>query len=248
MSYDLESTGNRVCKSPPFPGKDEIFAIGSSVIAVPLDGAPIHVVESRRWVLNINDKASHPWPTLWKIRGYEWNCWDEFWSKNQAVLNRLMRETEALDLYDSTKEMVDSFARYVADMEDRFISDNKFIRISDTIGFDITNLDTLLESHGYPALFLERKAGWPITASFLMDMRRAALGIDIALPLTDAQKAAKEEHDALALPPGVVYDHDPANDSLCIAYKWVHYWKMVTGRKQDEESHHNDKRVRLSDD
>lgn len=231
QSFDIETTGARLHGA----GKDKVFAIGSALLCVPLNGASnLRVVERRRWVLEeINPGAVQPWDAVWKDHGFEQNCWKFFWSKHAGVLNSLMTDTPAADRFQTTKSMIDSFAAYVANTE-RECSEkenNKLIRVYDTVGFDVTNLDVLLESHGYHALFLNRPPNdWPCSVSYLGDIYRAALSIDIAVGPTPAQTKERNRNDALALPKGLSHTHDPADDALSIAYKWVHYWKMMTGR------------------
>lgn len=220
QSFDIETTGARLHGD----GKDVVFAIGSAVLSVNRQTRAVAVVERRRWVLVIND--GQPWADVWRTRGFELQCWEQFWSKHTTVLDALMTQTPQADRFTTMKAMVDSFAAYVDETESKY---NEPMHVFDTMGFDVTNLDVLLESHGYPALFLCRPPkSWPADASYLDDVRNAALGVSPLWGATTAQKEARKNHDQAAIPTTLTHDHDPANDALCIAYKWVHYALMLS--------------------
>ena len=217
QSFDIESTGSDMPG-----GKDALFAIGAAVLSIDTDSGAIERVDSRRWVLSLAppDSSADTWAALWRSHGYDMRCFEEFWSKHLGVLNAMMAMTA--DLFSSSKAMADSFAAYIAESEAKF---QPQIRVYDTIGFDVTNLEALLVEHGHRSLFLTTQ-GRPCSPSYLGDIMRSALGISPlhrALGLNDAQKEAIARHNAAAVPAGLAHTHDPADDALCIAYKWAHY-------------------------
>lgn len=218
QAWDIEGTGARLF------GKDVVFAIGTTTLRIDKATGMAEMVEQERWVLDVNPEAKTPWDELWKTQGWEWRCFEEFWSKHTLVLDALMTKTPAIQRFKDQGAMAASVAKYLEDTETRYGDD--ILRIYDTVGYDVTEIGNLLERHGHTSIFLVRK-GWPAEVSYLGDVRRAALGVNLLFGSTPEQKKARQEHDKQALPAGLEHTHDPADDAASIAFKWVHYWRML---------------------
>lgn len=226
QSWDIETTGSRLPG-----GGDVMFAVGSAMLCVDLDTGAVERVASRRWVLQIAAAGLSPGAlrALWEDRGYDLKCFDEFWSKNLLVFDKMMMMST--DMYSTRKAMADSIAAYIAQMEAVY---PHFVRIYDTVGFDVTNIEALLVENGHRSLFLSAQ-GRPCYRSYLGDMTRAALRIsplERILGISATQRAAIDAHNKQALPEGLAHTHDPADDALCIAYKWTHYALLEHRRAQ----------------
>jgi hypothetical protein len=221
QSWDIETTGHR--------DRDPVFAVGSATLEINLDTGAVREVESRRWVLIIGEPASaDTWAERWRERGYEQACWDEFWSKHVDMLNSLMRMTE--HMFASEKEMAESIAGHLAGTETRCPN---LTRVYDTLGFDVSSLAALLTRHGHVPMYLSQHTLRPHKASYLTDVTRAALHFDpFVRTYTDEQRAEVVRHNAAALPAGLAHTHDPADDARCIAYKWVHFAKLLRAQQQ----------------
>ena len=234
QSLDIETTGARLHRNATTKG-DVVFAIGSAVLRVPTtddDGSRAQVVESRRWVLNIKPIGGASWADAWKQNGWEQTCWDQFWSKHEAVLDALMTTTATQDVYSTEADMAASLNAYLQETETKYRS-LRLVRVYDTVGFDVSNLDALLERNGHHAVFLWRPPqDWPCNASYLGDVRNHALGVNPLIGATMEQKQMRQREDARALPSDVVHNHDPAQDALAIAHKWVHYARMASKKPQ----------------
>lgn len=221
QAWDIETTGQRLQAS------DVMFAIGTTTLHVKMNEQGQWMsttpVESQRWVLNVNPGAHQDWGQLWKMRKWEQKCWDEFWSKHVPVLNSLMTNVPGYSLYNTEKEMTDSVAKHIRQTEEKY--GDSLVRVYDTIGFDVTEIGNALERAGHPSIFLVRK-GWPCQTSYLGDIRNAALGQNPLLKASKEQKEARTANDKAAVPDGLSHNHDPTMDAACIAWKWVHYWKM----------------------
>ena len=232
QSFDIETTGARLGRGGTHDGRDVVFAIGSAVLRMPTDGAsPPMVVESRRWVLNIKPVDGQSWADAWAQNGWEQSCSDQFWSKHVAVLDALMTTTSHGDMYATEADMAASLNLYLDETESKYRS-ARLMRVYDTVGFDVSNLDAMLERHGHRAVFLWRPPqDYPCNTSYLGDVRNHALGVNPLIGATAEQKKMREREDFIALPTEVVHTHDPAQDALAIVYKWVHYARMAA-RKQ----------------
>lgn len=218
QSWDIETTGHRLpC------GSDRVFAVGSATLEVDLTTRAVKEVEACRWVVRLGAPASiEEWTRLWSQMGWDMACWEEFWSKHVDTLNKMM--AMPIWTYDSEEEMTTWIAAYLAETEIKYPN---LIRVYDTVGFDVTNLDALLSRYNFAPIFLVRQL-WPCNPSYLGDVTRAALNWSPFIrKLTDAQKAKREHHNNLAVPAGLSHTHDPADDARCIAYKWVHYAMML---------------------
>jgi hypothetical protein len=226
QAWDIETTGSRLPG-----GGDEMFAVGSAMLRVNLDTGAVERVASRRWVLQIAAAGLSPGAlrALWEDRGYDLKCFDEFWSKNLPVFNAMMMMTA--DMYPTRQAMADSIAAYIGQME---AAHPHYVRVYDTVGFDVTNIEALLVAYGHRSLFLSAQ-GWPCYPGYLGDVTRAALRIsplERILGISAAQRAAIDAHNKQALPEGLAHTHDPADDALCIAYKWTHYALLEHRRAQ----------------
>ena len=230
QSFDIETTGARLGRGGTHDGRDVVFAIGSAVLRVATDGAsPPTVVESRRWVLKIG-RDGQSWADAWKLHGWEQSCWDQFWHKHAPVLDALMT-TPPADMYATEADMAASLNRYLEETESKYRMP-RLTRVYDTVGFDVSNLDAMLERHGHRAVFLWRPPqDWPCNTSYLGDVRDHALGVNPLTGATDDQKQMRKLEDARALPADVVHTHDPAQDALSIVYKWVHYARMAAHKQ-----------------
>lgn len=221
QAWDIETTGQRL------QANDIMFAIGTSTLEIIMteQGRWISTaqVETQRWVRNINPGAKQDWGQLWKENNWEQNCWDEFWSKHVIILNSLMSNVPGCDLYDTEQEMMDSVAKHISLTEEKYGDD--LVRVYDTIGFDVTEISNALERSGYPSIFMSAK-GFPCQTSYLEDIRNSALGQNPLFVKTKEQKETRIINDKEAIPNGLSHNHDPAMDAACIAWKWVHYWKM----------------------
>lgn len=221
--FDIETTGAKLSKAPPCIGADCVFAIGSAVLQINIKTCKVTVLERRRWVLEINPRAQSGWADLWKTKGYEMVCWNEFWHKHDLVLTRMMTETAPEDLFSDEGKMIASFAKYLQDTEDTYRKKG-LTRVYDTVGFDVSNLDDLLQRHGHTAIFLWRPPQcWPCNVSYLKMMRNHAFGISPFRAPTPEQEQAIDNGLRSFVPVSVVHDHDPANDALSIGYKWTFF-------------------------
>ena len=219
QAWDIGTTGQRL------QDKDVMFAIGTKTLCVELDSAGKWIsttpVESERWVLDINPNWSD-WAFLWNERGWEMNCWTEFWSKHVETLDKMMKIHDHLK-FKTEKDMMNSVAFHLRLTEEKY-GDN-LIRVYDTIGFEVTEIGNALERAGHPSIFLVCQ-NRPCKTSYLGDIRQAALGQNPLLKVNKEQKEARLANDKEAVPEGLNHNHDPAMDASCIAWKWVHYWKM----------------------
>ena len=217
QSFDIESTGHR---TPG--GHDRVFAVGSATLEVNCATGVVKEVEARRWVVRLAPVApADVWAARWSDFG-EMLCWEEFWCKHVDTLNKMMGMDEFM--FDTEAEMMASINQHLVDTEAKY---PRLIRVYDTIGFDVSSLDYMLIRCGFTPIFLCRTLR-KADVSYLGDVTRAALGWSpLDRKLSEAQIQERADHNKRALPEGLSHTHDPADDALCIAHKWVHYALMM---------------------
>lgn len=127
---------------------DIIFAIGAAVIAI--TGGPVERVESRRWVFRFASGGKSPaeWEALWRERNYDAIAWNMKWANHVDALNGLL--ASETDTFASQKDMIDSFAAYVAEST-RMYQPRHLIRLSFC---NLMLLNKLLERYGHSPLFV----------------------------------------------------------------------------------------------
>lgn len=237
QALDIETTGDDVTSSTTKKGNDDLFAIGAAVLRIDIETRESRLIESRRWVLEINPGAERDWAELWAQRQYDSVCWQEFWSENTKVLASLMRDTPPTDRYRTEAAMADSFNAYLDETEKKFVGSG-LKRVYDTVGFDAGILTEMLGRHGHKGVYLSRPPNVrPCQASYLTDVRNHALGVSPLAGPTEAQKAWRRHTDKVALPEGVVHNHDPACNAQSIAWKWVFYAAVAHIKKANANVH-----------
>lgn len=160
VALDIETTGKYFLPQPATGARDDIVAIGMCVYDSSVrGGAPLHRILIHH---NVGKPPQVSWRDLWAVRGYEQRCYDEFWHKNEALLDatQTMQKPDDVDFYNaamSRRELAEKLDSVVKWIETSW-SDVSYA--SDTVTYDIVWLLALLQEHGYDSLSHDREGAF----------------------------------------------------------------------------------------
>ena len=164
LAVDIETTGKTFTGPSGALVDGKIFAVGLSY-GTSLSGR----VKTKRLVLDIiypmendlnandsdieNLKKLHQ---IWRVKGYEQRCLDEFWADKIDIFIKMLNPEEN-DISKSLEEFVEKLNALLEKIEKKFSS---VTIISDTLNYDTTWLNYLLQLHGFKSLGYSRQGAY----------------------------------------------------------------------------------------
>jgi len=207
IAIDIEKTG---CRDE---NDDPMFAVG--IATAPIDATSIDQVFSFSVALNLQKPESMNWSDFWKEKGYEERCWDEFWSKNENILDLLQDPIRILQ-YDS-RELVALWINNTLMVCERMYE--KTIVVTDTTLFDTVCVGSELKRYNFIPLNFTRKGEYRSGVevdSYIAGLFKISDPCDWKLMGDVNQKYI----DPLLLGK-VEHDHHPENDAKSILLKYL---------------------------
>lgn len=191
-AFDVETTGGNLAN-------DLCFAVGWAY------GFDASSIQKGGASFNMKEDVSLDWKTFWTNKGLETRCYDEFWSKNLDVLNRL-QDKDQMCLKDTSLELAEAVNDVLTKLET--LSEGKLTLVTNTTSFDTVWLSNLLSSIGKPDLGYRRDGSYNgktvHTGSFRSGVYKVGPN-DASRPWDE-----DEAYKAIVFPD---HDHDPKNDA-----------------------------------
>jgi len=219
ISIDVETTGAT--------DKDVIVAIGISHGYL-TENNEIATSKCPRLVLRLGKPEDISWEDHWKNKGWEKRCYDEFWSNNLNVLDKMQADTTAEKSVLCRTE--DSFSNILnMALEDVEAKYEKTIVVSDTTCFDMFFVNKCLLSGGHKPIYYTRegqyRTGFELD-SYLTGLARQNPSTD----WKDMEQFKKMLHDKYIKYP-LVHDHYPENDSHAVLSYFLGGWLYSIEKK-----------------
>jgi len=207
FAVDIEATGANLFT-------DKCFAIGLAF------GTDLNSYETHNVCLDLKKPEDSTWAQHWETCGFEKDCYDSFWSKNEDILN-MLQDRSKVHLCKTEKAMVTKFQQLLGDIEKKF---DKLTLVTDTTCFDTVWLTVLLQKYKYPGLAYKRDGNYRRGGSFETDsFRVGAYKVNPAIK-REPWKDDEEFCSALTSP----HDHHPEHDALFIYQTWWATVNVVT--------------------
>ena len=204
ICFDVEATGEFIALN------DEVFAIG----IVSCDAKNPTQIKKTLICLNLEKPPDMSWEELWKLRSYDQNCFQEFWSKNLHILDSLQDPTK-VKLYNRLN-FDRKLNKALQQHEELY---EKTLLVTDTTNYDTVCIGHLLSQEGYRALNYTR-AGKHRSGVHLKSYLAGLAGVSDP---SDSQtiKEFKETFIKPFILEQVEHDHNPANDAHNILLTYV---------------------------
>jgi hypothetical protein len=206
IAIDIEKTG---CRDENL---DPMFAVG--IATAPIDASSIEEVESFSISLNLKKPNGKSWSEHWKSEGYELRCWDEFWSKNEGVLD-LLQDPLCILRVESREQLVTCINSILSLYESMY---SQTIIVTDTTLFDTVCVSAELKKYNFVPLNFTRKGEYRsgvevdsyISGLFKISDPSDWEGLCSANKFIEPYLLEKVEHD-----------HHPMNDAKSILLKYL---------------------------
>lgn len=153
ISIDIERTGKDLKNG-------DTFAFGIADASVDAVGA--FQVYSNHVCLNLNKPSDQEWSQKWLEKNYEQRCFDEFWSKNLHILDKL-QDPDQVQLVSTEKEFATRINVLLEEAESRY--QDTWIVIDCPL-FDPVFVSELLMKYGFMPINYTRagryRSSWEI--------------------------------------------------------------------------------------
>ena len=216
---DIETTGRRMMDCDE--GKDVCFAIGFG------HGTSIDDVETEKVCLDMGKQTGESWKEFWKKNKFENRCYEQFWSKNESVLDDLQnREKLGPNLVKTEAEMMARLQSFLVRMEKLY---SQTVLITDTTAFDTVWLSYLLEKHGYAHMGYKRDGSYSKGLE-MQSYRMATYGIS-SFSRKDKSKPWEMDAEYQKKVSIISHDHDPSNDARQILTAFLYCVDMTRAKE-----------------
>ncbi len=198
LSIDIEATGQ-------FFGKDKFIAVGFA-------WGTVEEHHSWKVAVDLGKSAGKSWPVFWEQQGFEMRCWEQFWSNNTAVLDKLQSGPTI-----AHAELASVLNNKLAEIEANY---KKLILVTDTTAFDLVWVSAVLMMNGYLALNYSRlgvhRWGYEIDS-----LAEGALHMDGNTNWSEFDRLRKEKIYPLLPELGSSSNsHDPEDDAKHILFQY----------------------------
>ncbi len=201
ISIDIETTGADM-------RRDQLFAIAIAYA----DSSAKNKSQIRSWkaILNLGKPKDCSWEDFWKVQGFEQRCYDEFWSKNEDMLNSLQRQAT---IHTDMRDLIAAFNEKLKEIEEEF---DETVIVIDCICFDPVWVSAQLMLNGFKALNYSRAGKY--RSSYDVDsMIESALHVDSTYDWKMISELKQKFIDGLLPELGQhANTHDPEEDATNI--------------------------------
>ena len=197
IALDIETTGQKL-------SSDQCFAIGWAYSDTNKN------ITSGNCCLNLSKPEEETWGDFWLKKNYEMKCYNEFWSKNEEMLE-LLQDSKRVNLVNSEKEMILNLQKALEEVESKF--DNVKL-ITDTTSFDTVWLTILLQKYGYPGCAYYRNDQY--RSCYELDSYQKGVYLVHPTDKTTPWNNDKTFQSYLT----AKHDHHPENDAKHILETW----------------------------
>lgn len=209
IAIDIEKVGKRSV------AEDPIFAIGFATCAI--TETDFNNVTTFSVARNLQKHKEISWQDFWIREKYEWRCWDEFWSKNEATIEKL-QSSKTINLVTGRREFVEQINAILKACEEMYSS---AVILTDTTAFDTVFTSSELVKFGYEPLNFTRDGMYRWAGCIELDSF-----ISGVFGVTDGDEwkvleAKVKEHIEPLFAGLVEHDHHPENDAKFILLKFL---------------------------